>query len=179
MRKQIQKWAAPLVCGLLLFLCMSFLLFIGYVPSASMEPAIPAGSYVVGTRLHGELQRGDIVAFRLEGQILVKRIAAVSGDIVDIDETISLEVPAGYFHMLGDNPAASLDSRHWDSPFIHESTILARLFIPRPAQSSSQMPTTSPRNCPDKTDDQTHFGQSAANAGDTSPEVLCPVPYPR
>ena|GEM_PF-2648405 len=40
----IRKWAAPVLCGLFLFLCMKFVLMIGYVPTASMEPAIAAGS---------------------------------------------------------------------------------------------------------------------------------------
>jgi len=44
----IRKWAAPALCGLFLFLCMKFVLMIGYVPTASMEPAIAAGSYILG-----------------------------------------------------------------------------------------------------------------------------------
>lgn len=92
-----------------------------------MEPNISAGSYVFGVRIVGALQRGDVIVFRLDGQNLVKRIAAISGDIVYIDEITQQEVPAGYFYMLGDNPTESFDSRHWDNPFIHESTIVARL----------------------------------------------------
>jgi len=76
---------------------MRFVFFIGYVPTASMEPTISAGNYVFGIRLYGELQRGDVVIFRLNGQHLVKRIAAVPGDIVSIDESSNLEVPNGYF----------------------------------------------------------------------------------
>jgi len=93
-----------------------------------MEPTIPAGSYVFGARIFGELQRGDVVAFRLDGQILIKRIAAVPGDTISIDGATNFEIPEGYFYMLGDNPPESLDSRHWDNPLIHESAILARLF---------------------------------------------------
>lgn len=139
----IRKWAAPVLCGLFLFLCMKFVFMIGYVPTASMEPTITAGSYILGLRIHGELQRGDIVIFRLDGRNLVKRIAAVPGDVVYADEstftvrinsilegaTKIIEVPAGHFFMLGDNPAESFDSRYWDNPFVHEDDILARLFM--------------------------------------------------
>jgi len=139
----IRKWAAPVLCGLFLFLCMKFVLMIGYVPTASMEPTIAAGSYILGLRIHGELQRGDIVVFRLDGRNLVKRIVAVPGDVVYVDEstftvrinsvlegaTQIIEVPVGHFYMLGDDPAKSSDSRYWDDPFIHKDDILARLFI--------------------------------------------------
>ena len=128
MKKLIQKWTAPIMCGLFLFLCLRFIFFIGYVPTASMEPAISAGSYVFGLRVFDELQRGDVVVFRLESQTLTKRIAAVPGDVISVDDFTELEVPTGYFYMLGDNPTESFDSRHWEHPFIHESAILARLF---------------------------------------------------
>jgi len=142
-KKLIRKWAAPVLCGFFLFLCMKFVFIIGYVPTASMEPTIVAGSYILGLRIHGELQRGDIVILRLDGRNLVKRIAAMPNDVVYVDEstftvkinsvlegaTKIIEVPEGHFYMLGDNPAESSDSRYWDDPFIHKDDILARLFI--------------------------------------------------
>ena len=141
--KLIRKWAAPVLSGLFLFMCMKFMFMIGYVPTASMEPTIAAGSYILGLRIHGELQRGDIVIFRLDGRNLVKRIAAVPGDVVYVDEstftvrinsvlegvTKIIEVPERHFYMLGDNPDESFDSRYWEDPFIHEDDILAKLFI--------------------------------------------------
>lgn len=142
-KKLIKGWAIPLACGLFIIFLFQVVLMLGYVPTASMEPTIREGSYILGLRTHGELQRGDIVIFRLDGRNLVKRIAAVPGDMVNIDEstftvkvnsvldgtTKAIEVPEGYFYMLGDNPAESLDSRYWDNPFIHKDDILARLFI--------------------------------------------------
>lgn len=142
-KKIIRKWAAPVLCGLFLFLCMRFVFLIGYVPTASMEPTIQEGSYILGLRIYGKLQRGDIIIFRMDGRNLVKRIAAVPGDVVYIDEstltvqinsvlegaTKIIEVPEGHFYMLGDNLAESHDSRYWDNPFIHQNDVLARLFI--------------------------------------------------
>ncbi len=130
--EQIKKRAKalwiPLLCGSLIFLIFRFVLIIGYVPSASMEPTIQSGSYILGLRLHSEPQRGDIVIFQLEGRILVKRIAGIPGDSVDINGT-SITVPGGCCFMLGDNPDESVDSRYWSNPFIHEKDILARLLL--------------------------------------------------
>jgi signal peptidase I len=128
-KKRAKALGIPLLCGLLIFLLFRFVLIIGYVPSASMEPAIQSGSYILGLRTHGELQRGDIVVFHLEGRMLVKRIAGVPGDSVYVQET-EINVPDGCYYLLGDNPAESRDSRYWEDPFIHERDILARLFIP-------------------------------------------------
>ena len=178
MKSRIQKWAAPAVCGLLLFLCMKFVFFIGYVPTVSMEPTIAAGSYVLGTRIHGELQRDNIVVFRIEGQNLVKRIAAVPGDIVLIEGGAGLEVPEGYFYMLGDNLSESIDSRHWDNPFIHESAILARLWPSALIQSNYQTPTTSRHRCLDISDVQTRFLPNDSHADDTSLEAQCQAQRP-
>ena len=100
-----------------------------------MEPTIPEGSYILGLRTHGELQRGDIVIFRLDGRNLVKRIAAVPGDIVYVDENTFtvrinniLDGATKIIEVPGDNPSESLDSRYWEDPFVHEDDILARLF---------------------------------------------------
>src|SRR5699024_11038049 len=76
----------PLLCCLIVFLLLRFVIFLGYVPSESMEPAIPADSFIVGNRLYGELYRGDVVIFEKEGRCLVKRIAAVPGDTVYIND---------------------------------------------------------------------------------------------
>jgi len=117
------------------------ILMLGYVPSASMTPAIRPNSYIIGMRIHGDLRRGDIVIFRRNERNLVKRIAAVSGDVVYVhgstirvncalaDAEQMIEVPDGYFYMLGDNVDESFDSRHWEEPFVSEWDVLAKLFI--------------------------------------------------
>lgn len=141
MKKTIRFLSIPLLCGLGVFLLFRFVLFLGYVPSASMEPTIPADSLIVGNRLYGELQRGDIVIFERNGTCLVKRIAAVPGDAVYLDDrtytvsvntelecaTRSLKVPEDSYFMLGDNAAVSVDSRYWQVPFVTEDKILAKI----------------------------------------------------
>ena len=96
---------------------------------------------ILGTRLFGELERGDVVIFFQNDRCLVKRIAAVPGDSVAIndltkeavvngdlsDATRTLIVPEECYFMLGDNPAVSVDSRYWEEPFIAIDQILARV----------------------------------------------------
>lgn len=128
-----RKWRAIVPALVLIgtFLLFQFVLFVGYVPTESMEPTIKKGSVIVGSRLFGELEVGDIVVFQHEGKLLVKRIAAVSGDTV-WHWGKKLTVPERCFYVLGDNAENSYDSRLWLKPFIGYSAIISRSF-PRPA----------------------------------------------
>ena len=133
----------PLLCCFVVFLLFRFVLFLGYVPSKSMEPTIPADSFIIGNRLYGELHRGDMVIFEKEGRCLVKRIAAVPGDTVyinDRDRSVSVNaelegdtriitVPENSYFVLGDNADVSVDSRYWENSFISKDCIRARMVL--------------------------------------------------
>jgi len=143
-QKIIKSLWIPMICGLLVIILLRLVLLIGYVPGTSMEPTIHKGSYIMGLRIHGELQRGDIVIFKLDGRTLVKRITGIPGDTVYVDEIglyvmtplaedsvhAILTVPEGCYYLLGDNIAESRDSRYWEDPFIREEDILAKLLFP-------------------------------------------------
>lgn len=122
---KFKRWfvipALALAVPLLLF---RFVLFIGYMPTASMEPTLHKDSLIVGSRIWIELEVGDIVVFRREGKLLVKRVAAVGGDSV-IHNKIELKVPDGQLYMLGNNATDSFDSRYWHNPCIPKSTVIA------------------------------------------------------
>ena len=122
------------------FLLLRFILLIGYVPSESMEPTIHEGSLIVGYRLYDELERGDVVIFRKDGKLQVKRIVGLPGDtvhwnaipyITDYPRPVrpaeTARVPDGCYFLLGDNTQNSFDSRYWADPFIPESDIVARM----------------------------------------------------
>ena len=131
----------PILLCFSVWLLFHTVLFVGIVPSSSMEPTIPEGSIILGNRLVGSLGRGDIIVFRHGGKILVKRIVAVGGDTVSLDDqdgsfavnqelataTRVLTVPEGCFFVVGDNREESLDSRFWEEPFVGAKWVLARV----------------------------------------------------
>ena len=136
--KRVKPWSIPLGLTLLFYLVLQFVVLIGYVPSASMEPTLKEGSFIFAWRIHNTPEVGDIIVFEKDGVLQVKRVAAVPGDIVDYssleyadafpiptwsEKTIT--VPAGCYFLLGDNTQNSLDSRYWEEPFITEDQIVA------------------------------------------------------
>ena len=79
------------------------------------------------------------MVFEKGGRCLVKRIAAVPGDTVYIDDQTHfasvnipieetsriLKVPEGSYFMVGDNTVHSVDSRDWEEPFVSENNLIA------------------------------------------------------
>lgn len=140
--KRVRTWLVPVCLTLLVFLLLRCVLLIGYVPSASMEPTLKENSFIIGTRIFSDLSVGDIVVFHHNGVLMVKRIAAGPGDVIDLSQISFMEnlvppdrgwecitVPPGCYYLLGDNQSDSLDSRYWDEPFVASADIVAKLFI--------------------------------------------------
>lgn len=103
-----------------------------------MEPTIPAGSFILGSRIYRNLEVGDIIIFEKDGQYLVKRIAGCPGDVIDLNEITFMEtipepnrgidclqVGENCYYVLGDNIRNSLDSRYWNDPLIPSTSIIA------------------------------------------------------
>ena len=139
MKKTFGYIRFPLIIGILSFLIFRYILFFGYVPTSSMEPTIPEGQYIFAVRVHGELKSGDVIVFRKENEVLIKRITAVGGDTVYVNQTTgqvsvnqslddakTLMVPAHQYFVTGDNRKQSLDSRYWDEPFVGREDIIAK-----------------------------------------------------
>ena len=130
LRRLIKNWAVPVGCGLFFLFLLKSVFFFGYVPSASMEPAIREGSLIFGCRFFSDLERGDVVVFTHENRLLVKRVAGLPGDII-ANGSEKLAVPDGCFYMLGDNEGGSSDSRTWEYQFVPTDSIIAAVWIAR------------------------------------------------
>ena len=122
LRKYI--WLIPVFVAALTVVLMRTVFFIGYVPTSSMEPTLKKESIIFGVRVFDDLKTGDIIVFTKDGNVLVKRIAAVAGETITI-EGVSYTVPENSFFVLGDNRECSIDSRYWTDPFVKEKEIIA------------------------------------------------------
>ena len=91
--------------------------------------ALEAGSLILGVRIKGSFEVGDVVIFCHGGNLFVKRIAAVGGNVV-MHNGINMSVPEGSYYMLGDNADDSYDSRYWDEPFVPVTTVVAKVWLP-------------------------------------------------
>ena len=78
-------------------------------------------------RIYSDLEAGDIIIFRHDGKLLVKRIAAVAGETIERNGAI-LTVPEDCYYVLGDNAEYSYDSRFWLEPFVEGKHVVAKLF---------------------------------------------------
>lgn len=120
-------WILIPICVAVLFIIIFKTVFlVGYVPSASMEPTLKKGSIILGVRCYQELEIDDIIIFRHNGQLNVKRIAAIEGENITFDGKILL-VPKDCYYVLGDNMENSYDSRFWEEPFVKRDDIIAKI----------------------------------------------------
>ncbi len=94
-----------------------------------MEPALKTGSLLLGVRVWGDIQKGDIIVFQHNKEYLVKRVEAVEGDLIESNGE-NLVVPEGGFYVLGDNGQCSYDSRYWEYPFVMNDDIVAKVILP-------------------------------------------------
>ena len=141
--RQLKVWIIPVLVALRIFLVMRCVFLFGFVPTASMEPTLERDSFILGVRVFSEIRKGDIVIFEHDGRLLVKRVAALPGETVDLSEltymttlgipirdTDALIVPEDCYYLLGDNVQNSIDSRYWADPFVKREQIVAKMIYP-------------------------------------------------
>ena len=139
----------PLFIYLLFWQIFSF----NMVEQTSMLPNI--SGLIVSNRLAyvtRDPARGDVIIFRENGRILVKRVIGIPGDTVAfyggrvilnsclleepyLSDDIMTDgdgfytVPEGMYFVLGDNRDNSDDSRYFDEPYIERDQIIGRTFL--------------------------------------------------
>ena len=118
------------------------------VAGLSMAPTYRPSDLLVTTpvgRARARLRRGDVVVLRHGGVAMVKRVAGVPGDVVELEagrvsvngtsvdgrqrvigaRTQIWRVPPDHVFVVGDNTAASDDSRVWAQPFVAADDVVA------------------------------------------------------
>lgn len=128
-------WTLVVVAAITI-LCATLWMPVFQIYGTSMTPTFQNGDIVASVKT-GHFETGEIVAFYYNNKILVKRVIAVAGDLVDIktDGTVYVndikldepyvdtkdsgqsdvkypyQVPEGCAFVLGDHRKTSLDSR--------------------------------------------------------------------
>ncbi|MDQ0287585.1 signal peptidase I [Desulfofundulus luciae] len=133
-----------------------FILAPFYIPSGSMEPTLQVGDRIIVSKLayrFGEPRRGDIVVFKYPldpSRDFVKRLIGLPGETVALRNNHlyingrlvaedylpqdihfadfgPVQVPPGYYLMLGDNRNNSDDSRVWG--FLPRQNIVGKAIL--------------------------------------------------
>jgi len=138
--------AAVLVANLLIGVLL--------VNRSSMTPTLADGDVVIALRWVG-VNPGDVVAFHYNNKILLKRVIAKEGDLVDIGEDgtvyvnnealsepyltekslgecdigLPYEVPVGCIFVMGDHRAISADSRLREIGAVSTENIVGKVIL--------------------------------------------------
>lgn len=126
----------PALVGIGILILNTQVIYLGFVPSESMEDTIMPCTLILGNRLVNDIERGDIAIFEYEGEDLIKRVIGIPGDTIRItsdkvyingkaeneeyikgledytDSRKEITLLAGKYFMMGDHRDESYDSRY-------------------------------------------------------------------
>ena len=151
-----RPWIKTAIVFLLITTLLSTIAILPYVRiyGTAMEPTLLDGDLGLAISAK-DYHAGDIIAFRHGDKVLVRRIIAVPGSTVEIDESgivtvdgITLEepyltqpalqqcniqfpytVPDGEFFVMGDNRADSVDSRSTVLGCVSKDEVIGRVVV--------------------------------------------------
>lgn len=119
-----------------------------------MEPTLNPGQVLLGTKL-GAIEKGDLIAFYHNNQVLLKRVIATEGDIVMLTEqgdvyvnnellsepyvtekswgicdiSFPVKVPEDSYFVLGDYREVAIDSRSSEIGMVSHEDVIGRIFL--------------------------------------------------
>lgn len=147
----IKNYYPALIIVVVVVILMKTVFFIGMVPTGSMEPTIPEESIILGLQSNSNIERGDIIVFKQNNSVFVKRVIGLPGDIVTFTKTevfingVKEEnftgdytekeyiVPDDNLFVMGDNRNNSRDSRYWENPYLEiQSVISNKILVVKP-----------------------------------------------
>ena len=124
------------------------------VTGTSMQPGFQPGDILLGRKV-SELKQGDLCSFYFNNKLILKRVIALGGDIVEISEEgkvkvnnveldesyvseyalglcdleFPFEVPLNTLFVMGDNRDNSVDSRVTSFGCIDQSEIVSKIML--------------------------------------------------
>ncbi len=154
-RKALRSTVGSLIVAAAIAVIISTMLLpVLRVTGSSMTPTLQNDEVLLCSKL-SEVRRGDIIAFYYNNKVLLKRVIALSGDVVNVTEdgtvylngepldepyiseaargecdiTLPYQVPENRVFVLGDHRAVSIDSRSTAVGCVAEENVIGKVFV--------------------------------------------------